>query len=68
MFKILIDDITTPTEIEGINMTEKPTNKDLKRKETIKKIETKTKLSVFICEEKRLWSKLLYKTPKPVIW
>tara|TARA_B100000513_G_C11826490_1_gene160955 strand:- start:30 stop:194 length:165 start_codon:yes stop_codon:yes gene_type:complete len=54
MFKILIDDITTPTEIEGINMTEKPTNKDLKRKETIKKIETKTKLSVLICEEKRL--------------
>ena len=46
--------MTTPTEMEGINITEKPTNRDLKRKETIKKIETKTKLSVFICEEKRL--------------
>ena len=54
MFKILIVDMTTPTEMEGINITEKPTNRDLKRKETIKKIETKTKLSVFICEEKRL--------------
>jgi hypothetical protein len=54
MFKTLIDDITTPTEIDGMNMTEKPTNTDLKRKETIKNIETKTKLSVLICEEKRL--------------
>ena len=65
---MLIKENTNPTAMRGINNTIKDVRSDLKRSNNIEKIAPNTKTKEVIWEPKRLCSKLLYKTPKPLSW